>query len=77
MLGRDFPLHAARQGYGLKADNVGYDAAAVAQRSRAVSKRLNDGAHRSARYVAERAFCPWQRKADVLAPLLYPSRPWS
>jgi len=29
--------------YGLKADNVGYDAAAVVQRSRAVSKRLNDG----------------------------------
>ena len=29
--------------YGLKADNVGYDAKAVVQRSRAVSKRLNDG----------------------------------
>jgi dihydrolipoamide dehydrogenase len=29
--------------YGLKADNVGYDAAAVVERSRAVSKRLNDG----------------------------------
>ena len=29
--------------YGLKADNVGYDAAAVVKRSRAVSKRLNDG----------------------------------
>jgi len=29
--------------YGLKADNVGYDAAAVVQRSRTVSKRLNDG----------------------------------
>jgi dihydrolipoamide dehydrogenase len=29
--------------YGLKADNVGYDAAAVVARSRAVSKRLNDG----------------------------------
>src|SRR5450830_783015 len=29
--------------YGLKADNVGYDAAAIVQRSRAVSKRLNDG----------------------------------
>ena len=29
--------------YGLKADNIGYDAAAVVQRSRGVSKRLNDG----------------------------------
>ena len=29
--------------YGLKADNVGYDAAAIVKRSRAVSKRLNDG----------------------------------
>ncbi len=29
--------------YGLKADNVGYDASAVVERSRAVSKRLNDG----------------------------------
>src|SRR5499427_7397715 len=29
--------------YGLKADNVGYDAAAVVKRSRGVSKRLNDG----------------------------------
>src|SRR6476659_9772685 len=29
--------------YGLKADNVSYDAKAVVQRSRAVSKRLNDG----------------------------------
>ncbi|HKA77405.1 MAG TPA: dihydrolipoyl dehydrogenase, partial [Pseudolabrys sp.] len=29
--------------YGLKADNVGYDAKAVVQRSRTVSKRLNDG----------------------------------
>jgi dihydrolipoamide dehydrogenase len=29
--------------YGLKADNVGYDASAVVKRSRAVSKRLNDG----------------------------------
>jgi len=29
--------------YGLKADNVRYDAKAVVQRSRAVSKRLNDG----------------------------------
>jgi len=29
--------------YGLKADNVGYDAAAVVKRSRAVSRRLNDG----------------------------------
>src|SRR5262245_21680284 len=29
--------------YGLKADNVGYDPKAVVQRSRAVSKRLNDG----------------------------------
>jgi dihydrolipoamide dehydrogenase len=29
--------------YGLKADNVGFDAGAVVKRSRAVSKRLNDG----------------------------------
>src|SRR6188472_1532102 len=29
--------------YGLRADNVGYDAKAVVQRSRAVSRRLNDG----------------------------------
>src|SRR5262249_24066741 len=29
--------------YGLKADNVGYDASAVVKRSRVVSKRLNDG----------------------------------
>ena len=29
--------------YGLKADNVGYDSKAVVERSRAVSKRLNDG----------------------------------
>jgi dihydrolipoamide dehydrogenase len=29
--------------YGLKTDNVGYDAAAIVKRSRAVSKRLNDG----------------------------------
>jgi dihydrolipoamide dehydrogenase len=29
--------------YGLKADNVGFDAAAVVKRSRAVAKRLNDG----------------------------------
>jgi dihydrolipoamide dehydrogenase len=29
--------------YGLKADNVGYDAAALVKRSRSVSKRLNDG----------------------------------
>src|SRR6201998_2276244 len=29
--------------YGLAADNVAYDAAAVVKRSRAVSKRLNDG----------------------------------
>jgi dihydrolipoamide dehydrogenase len=29
--------------YGLKADNVGFDPAAVVKRSRAVSKRLNDG----------------------------------
>src|SRR5690348_5473347 len=29
--------------YGLKADNVSYDAGAVVKRSRAVSKRLNDG----------------------------------
>src|ERR1044071_2969488 len=28
--------------YGLKAENVGYDAAAIVKRSRAVSKRLND-----------------------------------
>src|SRR6476469_8827279 len=30
--------------YGLKADNVGYDAAAVVKRARGVSKRLTDGA---------------------------------
>ncbi len=29
--------------YGLKADNVGFDAAAIVTRSRAVSRRLNDG----------------------------------
>src|ERR1700761_1512937 len=29
--------------YGLSADNVGFDPKAVVQRSRAVSKRLNDG----------------------------------
>ena len=29
--------------YGLKADNVGFDAAAIVKRSRGVSKRLNDG----------------------------------
>jgi dihydrolipoamide dehydrogenase len=29
--------------YGLRADNVGFDATAVVKRSRAVSKRLNDG----------------------------------
>jgi dihydrolipoamide dehydrogenase len=29
--------------YGLKADNIGYDAAAMVKRSRGVSKRLNDG----------------------------------
>src|SRR5487761_2461998 len=29
--------------YGLKADNVGYDAAQIVKRSRGVSKRLNDG----------------------------------
>jgi dihydrolipoamide dehydrogenase len=29
--------------YGLKADNIGFDPAAVVKRSRAVSKRLNDG----------------------------------
>jgi dihydrolipoyl dehydrogenase len=29
--------------YGLKADNIGYDAAAIVKRSRGVSKRLNDG----------------------------------
>jgi dihydrolipoamide dehydrogenase len=29
--------------YGLSADNVGFDAKAVVQRSRSVSKRLNDG----------------------------------
>ena len=38
-------LHAMQHAkdYGLKADNVGYDAKAVIARSRAVSKRLNDG----------------------------------
>ena len=35
-------LHHAKD-YGLKADNVAYDPKAVVQRSRAVSKRLNDG----------------------------------
>ena len=29
--------------YGLRADNVGFDAVAIVQRSRGVSKRLNDG----------------------------------
>ena len=29
--------------YGLKADNIGYDATAIVKRSRAVAKRLNDG----------------------------------
>src|SRR3977135_351054 len=29
--------------YGLKADNVGYNAAEIVKRSRGVSKRLNDG----------------------------------
>jgi dihydrolipoamide dehydrogenase len=29
--------------YGLKADNIGYDAEAIVKRSRGVSKRLNDG----------------------------------
>ncbi len=29
--------------YGLKADNIGFDAEAIVKRSRAVSKRLNDG----------------------------------
>src|SRR5271166_673930 len=29
--------------YGLKADNVGFDAEAIVKRSRSVSKRLNDG----------------------------------
>src|SRR3954451_14082174 len=29
--------------YGLKADNIGYDADAIVKRSRGVSKRLNDG----------------------------------
>jgi len=29
--------------YGLKADNIGYDAAEIVKRSRGVSKRLNDG----------------------------------
>ena len=29
--------------YGLKADNVGYDASEIVKRSRGVSKRLNDG----------------------------------
>ena len=36
-------LSPARKDYGLKADNVAYDPKAVVQRSRAVSKRLNDG----------------------------------
>jgi len=38
-------LHAMQRArdYGLKAENVGYDAKAVVARSRAVSKRLNDG----------------------------------
>ena len=38
-------LHAMQHAkdYGLKADNVGYDAKAVIARSRSVSKRLNDG----------------------------------
>ena len=31
------------QNYGLKADNVSFDPAAVVKRSRGVSKRLNDG----------------------------------
>jgi dihydrolipoamide dehydrogenase len=35
-------MHHAK-GYGLKADNIGYDPKAVVARSRAVSKRLNDG----------------------------------
>src|SRR5580765_5837747 len=35
-------FHHAKD-YGLKADNVGYDPKAVVARSRAVSKRLNDG----------------------------------
>jgi dihydrolipoamide dehydrogenase len=35
-------MHHAKD-YGLKADNVGYDAAAVVARSRAISNRLNDG----------------------------------
>src|SRR5689334_17578589 len=38
-----FHMMQHAQDYGLKADNVGYDAAAVVQRSRKVSKRLNDG----------------------------------
>ncbi|MGA8000107.1 MAG: dihydrolipoyl dehydrogenase [Pseudolabrys sp.] len=38
-----FHYMAHAKDYGLKADNVGYDAKAVVQRSRAVSKRLNDG----------------------------------
>src|SRR3979411_1792203 len=38
-------FHGAQQdkGYGRSADNVGFDAKAVVQRSRGVSKRLNDG----------------------------------
>jgi len=35
-------MHHAKD-YGLKAENVGYDAQGVVRRSRAVSKRLNDG----------------------------------
>ncbi|MGA8971085.1 MAG: dihydrolipoyl dehydrogenase [Pseudolabrys sp.] len=38
-----FHYMAHAKDYGLKADNVGYDAKAVVQRSRAVAKRLNDG----------------------------------
>src|SRR6476659_4173572 len=38
-----FHMMQHAQDYGLTATNVGYDAAAVVQRSRKVSKRLNDG----------------------------------
>src|SRR6478609_8759318 len=38
-----FHMMQHAQDYGLTATNVGYDAAAVVQRSRRVSKRLNDG----------------------------------
>jgi dihydrolipoyl dehydrogenase len=38
-----FHLLQHAKDYGLKADNVGYDAAAVVKRSRGVAKRLSDG----------------------------------